>query len=89
MILHLLFLLFLVQICRHGRLSHLEVIVDIISTSKGAEVLLDMQNESGNTALHMCAIYNQQQCLLALLNAGIDKDMRNYSHQDAFQVLLW
>ena len=60
--------------------------IEVISSIKGAERLLNMQNESGNTALHMCAIYNVQHCLVALLNAGIDKTIRNYSHQDAFQV---
>jgi len=60
--------------------------MDIIDSHKETEALLNMQNESGNTALHVCAVYGYQQCLLTLLKHGIDKSIRNYSHQDAFQV---
>lgn len=41
-----------VQACRHGHVQHLEHLLFY-----GAD--MSAQNASGNTALHICALYNQ------------------------------
>ena len=41
-----------VQACRHGHVQHLEHLLFY-----GAD--MSSQNASGNTALHVCALYNQ------------------------------
>ena len=40
------------QACRHGNVQHLEHLLFY-----GAD--MSSQNASGNTALHLCALYNQ------------------------------
>ncbi|XP_041576596.2 SH3 and multiple ankyrin repeat domains protein 3 isoform X5 [Taeniopygia guttata] len=46
------------------------------------------QNASGNTALHICALYNQESCARVLLFRGASKEIRNYNSQTAFQVAI-
>ncbi|XP_033367535.1 uncharacterized protein LOC107199023 [Parus major] len=46
------------------------------------------QNASGNTALHLCALYNQESCARVLLFRGASKEIRNYNSQTAFQVAI-
>uniref|UniRef100_A0A8C1Y3X8 SH3 and multiple ankyrin repeat domains 3b n=1 Tax=Cyprinus carpio TaxID=7962 RepID=A0A8C1Y3X8_CYPCA len=52
------------QACRHGNVQHLEHLLFY-----GAE--MSSQNASGNTALHLCALYNQEGCARVLLFRGL------------------
>ncbi len=67
------------QAARYGRLTHLEHLLFY-----GAEV--DAQNEAGNTALHVCALYKQETAARTLLFRGIDRHIKNKASQTAFQV---
>ncbi|TNM91496.1 hypothetical protein fugu_019876 [Takifugu bimaculatus] len=49
---------------------------------------MSSQNASGNTALHLCALYNQDSCARVLLFRGANKDIKNYNNQTAFQVAI-
>ncbi|XP_058841894.1 SH3 and multiple ankyrin repeat domains protein 3-like isoform X3 [Acipenser ruthenus] len=69
------------QACRHGHVQHLEHLLFY-----GAD--LSAQNASGNTALHVCALYNQDSCARVLLFRGARKDIKNYNSQTAFQVAI-
>uniref|UniRef100_H3CB10 SH3 and multiple ankyrin repeat domains protein 3 n=1 Tax=Tetraodon nigroviridis TaxID=99883 RepID=H3CB10_TETNG len=69
------------QACRHGNVQHLEHLLFY-----GAD--MSSQNASGNTALHLCALYNQDGCARVLLFRGADKDVKNYNNQTAFQVAI-
>ncbi|XP_056333975.1 SH3 and multiple ankyrin repeat domains protein 2 [Danio aesculapii] len=69
------------QACRHGHVEHLEHLL-----CYGAD--MSAQNASGNTPLHICALYNQEKCAHVLLLRGADKDMKNFSSQSPFQVAL-
>ncbi|MGH0127612.1 UNVERIFIED_CONTAM: hypothetical protein FKN15_035252 [Acipenser sinensis] len=66
------------QACRHGHVQHLEHLLFY-----GAD--LSAQNASGNTALHVCALYNQDSCARVLLFRGARKEIKNYNSQTAFQ----
>ncbi|CAB1432568.1 unnamed protein product [Pleuronectes platessa] len=55
------------QACRHGHVQHLEHLLFY-----GAD--MSAQNASGNTALHVCALYNQDNCARVLLVRGADKN---------------
>ncbi|TRY95467.1 hypothetical protein DNTS_000439, partial [Danionella cerebrum] len=65
------------QACRHGHVEHLEYLLGY-----GAD--MSAQNASGNTPLHICALYNQEQCAAVLLLRGAEKDLRNHSSQSPF-----
>ncbi|KAI4891394.1 hypothetical protein NFI96_032127, partial [Prochilodus magdalenae] len=67
------------QACRHGHIQHLEHLLFY-----GAD--MSAQNASGNTALHICALYNQDNCARVLLVRGADKEVKNYNSQSPFQV---
>uniref|UniRef100_A0A3P9HGR6 SH3 and multiple ankyrin repeat domains 2a n=1 Tax=Oryzias latipes TaxID=8090 RepID=A0A3P9HGR6_ORYLA len=69
------------QACRHGHVQHLEHLLFY-----GAD--MSAQNASGNTALHICALYNQDTCARVLLARGADKEVKNYNSQSPFQVVL-
>ncbi|CAL8324399.1 unnamed protein product [Lota lota] len=69
------------QACRHGNVQHLEHLLFY-----GAD--MSSQNASGNTALHLCALYNQDSCARVLLFRGAHKDIKNYNNQTAFQVAI-
>ncbi|KAM8908164.1 SH3 and multiple ankyrin repeat domains protein 3 isoform 4-T4 [Spinachia spinachia] len=69
------------QACRHGNVQHLEHLLFY-----GAD--MSSQNASGNTALHLCALYNQDSCARVLLFRGANKDIKNYNNQTAFQVAI-
>ncbi|KAJ3594142.1 hypothetical protein NHX12_006474, partial [Muraenolepis orangiensis] len=67
--------------CRHGHVQHLEHLLFY-----GAD--MSAQNASGNTALHICALYNQDNCARVLLARGADKEVKNYNSQSSFQVAI-
>uniref|UniRef100_A0A8C7HVN0 SH3 and multiple ankyrin repeat domains protein 3 n=1 Tax=Oncorhynchus kisutch TaxID=8019 RepID=A0A8C7HVN0_ONCKI len=69
------------QACRHGHVQHLEHLLFY-----GAD--MTAQNASGNTALHVCALYNQDSCTRVLLFRGVNKEIKNYNSQTAFQVAI-
>uniref|UniRef100_A0A3P8VMY6 SH3 and multiple ankyrin repeat domains protein 3 n=1 Tax=Cynoglossus semilaevis TaxID=244447 RepID=A0A3P8VMY6_CYNSE len=69
------------QACRHGHVQHLEHLLFY-----GAD--MSAQNASGNTALHICALYNQDNCARVLLARGSDKEVKNYNSQSPFQVAI-
>ncbi|EPQ03338.1 SH3 and multiple ankyrin repeat domains protein 1 [Myotis brandtii] len=67
--------------CRYGHVQHLEHLL-FYGADMGA------QNASGNTALHICALYNQDSCARVLLFRGGDKELKNYNSQTPFQTAL-
>ncbi|XP_042200867.1 SH3 and multiple ankyrin repeat domains protein 1, partial [Callorhinchus milii] len=69
------------QACHQGHALHLEHLLFY-----GAEV--NTQNASGNTALHICALYNRDNCSRILLYRGANKDLKNNNRQTAFQVAI-
>ncbi|XP_054027712.1 SH3 and multiple ankyrin repeat domains protein 2 isoform X1 [Dryobates pubescens] len=69
------------QACRYGHVQHLEHLL-FYGADMGA------QNASGNTALHICALYNQESCARVLLFRGANKEMKNYNSQTPFQVAI-
>ncbi|XP_076335390.1 uncharacterized protein LOC143238760 isoform X2 [Tachypleus tridentatus] len=69
------------QACKHGRVQHLELLLFY-----GAD--LNCQNASGNTALHICAVNDQQECAQVLLSRGVNKEALNYANQDPYQVAV-
>lgn len=52
----------------------------------GADV--NAKNDSGNTPLHICAIYKQENCARILLFRGADKTIRNLSNQNASDTAI-
>ncbi|KAM5318517.1 SH3 and multiple ankyrin repeat domains protein 2 isoform 1-T1 [Glossophaga mutica] len=69
------------QACRYGHVQHLEHLL-FYGADMGA------QNASGNTALHICALYNQDSCARVLLFRGGDKELKNFNSQTPFQVAI-
>ncbi|KAM6980497.1 SH3 and multiple ankyrin repeat domains protein 2-like [Aplochiton taeniatus] len=69
------------QACRHGHVQHLEHLLFY-----GADT--SAQNASGNTALHICALYNQDNCARVLLVRGANKELKNFNSQSPFQVAI-
>ncbi|KAM6392561.1 SH3 and multiple ankyrin repeat domains protein 2 isoform 1-T2 [Pluvialis apricaria] len=69
------------QACRYGHVQHLEHLLFY-----GADMCA--QNASGNTALHICALYNQESCARVLLFRGANKEIKNYNSQSPFQVAI-
>lgn len=49
---------------------------------------LDVTNASGNTALHICAINNNEQCARILLFRGANKHILNFNNQTPQQVAI-
>ena len=69
------------QACRLGLVQHLEHLMFY-----GAD--LDVQNASGNTGLHICAVNNNEQCARILLFRGANKSVPNYNNQTPQQVAI-
>ncbi|XP_021353141.1 SH3 and multiple ankyrin repeat domains protein 1-like isoform X2 [Mizuhopecten yessoensis] len=69
------------QACHNGLVQHLEYLL-----SYGAD--MDIQNANGNTALHVCAINNQESCARVLLFRGASKDIVNLNHQTPYQAAI-
>ncbi|XP_069128252.1 SH3 and multiple ankyrin repeat domains protein 2-like isoform X2 [Argopecten irradians] len=69
------------QACHNGLVQHLEYLL-----SYGAD--MDIQNASGNTALHVCAINNQESCARVLLFRGANKEIVNLNHQTPYQAAI-
>ncbi|KAI5616172.1 SH3 and multiple ankyrin repeat domains protein 2 isoform X2, partial [Silurus asotus] len=69
------------QACRYGHVQHLEHLLFY-----GAD--MRVQNASGNTALHICALYKQENCARVLLLRGASKEVKNYRGQTPFQVAI-
>ncbi|MCP4646789.1 MAG: ankyrin repeat domain-containing protein [bacterium] len=53
----------------------------------GAEV--DLQNDKGNTALHVAAEYNNSGGAEILANAGADPDIKNNEGKDVMDCCVW
>ncbi|TKS90426.1 SH3 and multiple ankyrin repeat domains protein 2 [Collichthys lucidus] len=53
---------------------------------KGLDPNFHDSDSGGNTALHLCALYNQDSCARVLLFRGANKDIKNYNNQTAFQM---
>ena len=73
--------------CRYGHLGHLNLLLDSFSEESSKHDLINRKNATGNTALHVCALYNQELCLLTLLKHNADINIRNYANQDPSQVV--
>uniref|UniRef100_A0AAZ3QWS4 SH3 and multiple ankyrin repeat domains 1 n=1 Tax=Oncorhynchus tshawytscha TaxID=74940 RepID=A0AAZ3QWS4_ONCTS len=69
------------QACQNGFAQHLEHLLFY-----GADTT--SQNASGNTALHICALYNKESCVRVLLYRGANKEMKNKHGQTPFQVSI-
>ncbi|XP_016091066.1 SH3 and multiple ankyrin repeat domains protein 1-like [Sinocyclocheilus grahami] len=69
------------QVCQHGFAQHLEHLLFY-----GADTT--SQNASGNTALHICALYNKESCARVLLYRGASKEIKNKHGQTPFQVAV-
>ncbi|KAM9470293.1 SH3 and multiple ankyrin repeat domains protein 2b [Clarias gariepinus] len=69
------------QACRYGHVQHLEHLLFY-----GAD--MRVQNASGNTALHICALYKQENCARVLLHRGANKEVKNHRGQTPFQVAI-
>ncbi|XP_049977376.1 SH3 and multiple ankyrin repeat domains protein 1 isoform X8 [Alexandromys fortis] len=67
--------------CQRGHSQHLEHLL-FYGAEPGA------QNASGNTALHICALYNKETCARILLYRGANKDVKNNNGQTPFQVAV-
>ncbi|KAG9349940.1 hypothetical protein JZ751_026293, partial [Albula glossodonta] len=64
--------------CQNGHAQHLEHLLFY-----GADY--SSQNASGNTALHICALYNKESCVRILLYRGANKEAKNKNGQTPFQ----
>ncbi|XP_076878319.1 SH3 and multiple ankyrin repeat domains protein 2b isoform X3 [Brachyhypopomus gauderio] len=69
------------QACRYGHVQHLEHLLFY-----GAD--MHVQNTTGNTALHICALYKEENCARVLLERGADRDVKNHRGQTPFQVAI-
>ncbi|KAG5854662.1 hypothetical protein ANANG_G00040180 [Anguilla anguilla] len=67
--------------CQNGHAQHLEHLLFY-----GADY--SSQNASGNTALHICALYNKESCVRILLYRGANKEAKNKNGQTPFQVAV-
>jgi hypothetical protein len=63
----------------NGKVQHVEHLVFY-----GAD--MTAPNEAGDTPLHICARFNQEECARVLLFRGADKTIKNNSARDALQV---
>ncbi|TRY93619.1 hypothetical protein DNTS_027247, partial [Danionella cerebrum] len=69
------------QACQHGFAQHLEHLLFY-----GADTT--SQNASGNTALHISALYNKESCVRVLLYRGAKKEIKNKHGHTPFQVAV-
>ncbi|KAK1804610.1 hypothetical protein P4O66_020599, partial [Electrophorus voltai] len=69
------------QACRYGHAKHLEHLLFY-----GAD--MQVQNATGNTALHICALYKEETCARVLLERGVNRDIKNHRGQTPFQVAI-
>ncbi|KAM9716507.1 SH3 and multiple ankyrin repeat domains protein 1-like isoform 1-T2 [Menidia menidia] len=67
--------------CQNGFAQHLEHLLFY-----GADIA--SQNASGNTALHISALYNKESCARVLLYRGANKEAKNKHGQTPFQVAV-
>ncbi|XP_075313537.1 SH3 and multiple ankyrin repeat domains protein 1-like [Odontesthes bonariensis] len=67
--------------CQNGFAQHLEHLLFY-----GADIA--SQNASGNTALHISALYNKESCARVLLYRGANKEAKNKHGQPPFQVAV-
>jgi ankyrin repeat protein len=67
--------------CKLGLSQHLDHLLYY-----GADI--NSKNNSGNTALHVCAIHNQENCARILLFRGCNKSERNLANQTAFDTAV-
>ncbi|XP_023805252.1 SH3 and multiple ankyrin repeat domains protein 1-like isoform X3 [Oryzias latipes] len=67
--------------CQNGFAQHLEHLLFY-----GADTA--SQNASGNTALHISALYNKESCVRVLLYRGANKEAKNKHGQTPFQVAI-
>ncbi|XP_029933680.1 SH3 and multiple ankyrin repeat domains protein 1-like [Myripristis murdjan] len=67
--------------CQNGFAQHLEHLLFY-----GADTTA--QNASGNTALHICALYNKESCARVLLYRGANKEAKNKQGQTPFQLAV-
>ena len=51
------------------------------------EADVDIQNEDGNTALHIALMWNKKDCALLLLEKGASTDIKNNSDDTAEMIL--
>ncbi|KAM9837687.1 SH3 and multiple ankyrin repeat domains protein 1-like [Aulostomus maculatus] len=65
--------------CQNGFAQHLEHLLFY-----GADVT--SQNASGNSALHISALYNKESCVRVLLYRGANKEAKNKHGQTPFQL---
>nr|XP_029133835.1 SH3 and multiple ankyrin repeat domains protein 1-like [Labrus bergylta] len=67
--------------CQNGHAQHLEHLLFY-----GADT--SSQNASGNTALHISALYNKESCVRVLLYRGANKEAKNKHGQTPFQLAV-
>ncbi|XP_068438678.1 SH3 and multiple ankyrin repeat domains protein 1-like [Clinocottus analis] len=67
--------------CQNGFAQHLEHLLFY-----GADT--SSQNASGNTALHISALYNKESCIRVLLYRGANKEAKNKLGQTPFQLAI-
>ncbi|XP_055006548.1 SH3 and multiple ankyrin repeat domains protein 1-like [Boleophthalmus pectinirostris] len=67
--------------CQNGFAQHLEHLLFY-----GADTT--SQNASGNTALHISALYNKESCVRVLLYRGANKDAKNKHGHTPFQLAV-
>uniref|UniRef100_UPI0037E9C06E SH3 and multiple ankyrin repeat domains protein 1-like n=1 Tax=Semicossyphus pulcher TaxID=241346 RepID=UPI0037E9C06E len=67
--------------CQNGFAQHLEHLLFY-----GADT--SSQNASGNTALHISALYNKESCVRVLLYRGANKEAKNKHGQTPFQLAV-
>ncbi|XP_054454825.1 SH3 and multiple ankyrin repeat domains protein 1-like [Anoplopoma fimbria] len=67
--------------CQNGFAQHLEHLLFY-----GADT--SSQNASGNTALHISALYNKESCVRVLLYRGTNKEAKNKHGQTPFQLAI-
>ncbi|XP_041938568.1 SH3 and multiple ankyrin repeat domains protein 1-like isoform X2 [Alosa sapidissima] len=67
--------------CQNGFAQHLEHLLFYGADSTS-------QNASGNTALHIGALYNKENCVRVLLYRGANKETKNKHGQTPFQVAV-
>ncbi len=59
------------------KINLLQYLLEIIQTNENKQSLLNIQNESGNTALHLATYYNNFKAIKRLIHGGIDVNIQN------------